>query len=112
MQTRNPKQQFTVLNRTTRDAGVLERVKNQIQAGEDEDFNNNSCPLHLAVLRRKEGDKEKIREQLKAHANVNIQKSNGETVLHLAVKKGHLEMVHEFIHAGANVNLKNSHGDT
>lgn len=45
-------------------------------------------------------------------ADLNLQRSNGDTALILATEKGHTEIVKLLIDSGANLNLKNNNGET
>ena len=75
------------------------------------------APMLMAAERplveaARQGDRERVRTLLQAHADVNLPDVDGATALHWATERNDLDMVDLLIRAGARVAAVNRHGIT
>ena len=87
--------------------GDVEKIKQLIARGADNNNNNGFTALHVAV---RFGHVKAVEALIAAGTYVNVTDDNGRTALHVAALFGHAEIVKALIDAKAEVNAKDNDG--
>ena len=92
--------------------GHVEVVKILLENHANVDHRDRTGECTPLIRAARKGNKEVVKLLLKRNANPNLQSSNGNSALMLAVNNGHVDIVEDLLWAGANTDLVNKVGGT